>query len=314
MSNLQTSPARALQPETKGLAYAGMAYGIWGLLFPLLMKLVSHIPAAEVVAHRVIWSVPIAAGVLIWLGRTADIRAALRSPRTLLMACITAALITINWGIYVWAIAVNRTVEAALGYYINPLVTVAIGALVLGEKLDRAQLVAIGLALIGVALVALDTGGLPWISLVLAVSFAIYGYLRKTLPIGPSQGFFLETMILLVAALPYVAWISAKGEGHFLSGGAYDTMLLLVCGPATAIPLLLYGFGAKLLRITTIGIMQYIVPTCLFLLAVFVFGEPFGWHRAAAFAFIWAALIVYTASLLLNRRVRPETILPPASS
>ncbi len=314
MSSLPPSSKPAPSAETRGFIYAGSAYLIWGCLFPLLMKLVAHIPSAEVIAHRVIWAVPIAAIVVLWLGRTADIRAALRSPRTLLMATITAAAVTINWGVYVWAISVNRTVEAALGYYINPLVTVAIGALIMGEKLDRLQLVAIALATIGVALVAIETGGLPWISLLLAFSFAIYGFLRKTLPIGPSQGFFLETMILLIPALPYVIWLAATGQGHFMAGSASDTFWLLVCGPATAAPLLLYGFGAKLLRITTIGIMQYIVPTGLFLLAVFVFGEPFGWHRAIAFAFIWVALIIYTASLLMKRRALTELPLTPASS
>jgi chloramphenicol-sensitive protein RarD len=314
MSSTQSSAATAPNPEARGFIYAGTAYLIWGGLFPLLMKLVAHIPSAEVIAYRVIWSVPIAAAVVIWLGRTADIRAALRSPRTLLMATVTAAAVTINWGVYVWAIAVNRTVEAALGYYINPLVTVAIGALIMGEKLDRLQLVAIALAAVGVALVAIDTGGVPWISLVLAFSFAIYGFLRKTLPIGPSQGFFLETMILLIPALPYVIWLAATGQGHFIAGNGSDTFWLLVCGPATAVPLLLYGFGAKLLRITTIGIMQYIVPTGLFLLAVFVFGEPFGLHRAVAFAFIWVALIIYTASLLMRRRPTPELPLVPPSA
>ena len=230
------------------------------------------------------------------------------------MASITAILITVNWGVYVWAIAENRTVEAALGYYINPLVTIAIGAIILREKLDRMQLAAIILAAIGVALVSVETGGLPWISFVLALSFATYGFLRKTLPIGPSQGFFLETVILMIVALPYLIWLASEGKGHFIAGGMQDTVLLLICGPATAAPLLLYGFGAKLLRITTIGIMQYIVPTGLFLLAVFVFGEPFGWHRAIAFAFIWAALIVYTSSLIFKRKPPVEvSARPPAA-
>lgn len=296
-----TTKSHALAPETRGFIYAGLAYGIWGGFFPLLMKLVAHMPAAEVVAHRVIWALPVAAGVLLWMGRTADVRAALRSPRTMLMAVVTAALITVNWGIYVWAIAVERTVEAALGYYINPLVTMAFGAFILREPLDKAKLTAIGLAVVGVVLVAIEAGGVPWISLTLAFSFAAYGFLRKTLPIGPSQGFFLETLILLVPALGYVAWLAAQGKDHFFAGTGEDILLLLVCGPATAIPLLFYGFGSKLLRITTIGIMQYIVPTGLFLLAVFVFNEPFTWQRGVAFGFIWAGLIVYTLSLLFNQ-------------
>src|SRR5690606_26721915 len=151
-----------------------------------------HIPPLEILAHRIVWSVPVAGAVLVVLGRTADIRLALRSPRTLLMAAVTAAIITVNWGVYIWAIAVDRTVETALGYYINPLVTVALGAFLLGERLDRLQRVAIALALVAVVVMTVDSGGLPWVSLVLAFSFAAYGYLRKTLPIGPSQGFFLE--------------------------------------------------------------------------------------------------------------------------
>lgn len=238
----------------RGFLFAASAFGLWGFL-PVFLKLVSHIPAVEVVAHRILWSIPIADAVLLALGRTADIKAALRSPRTLGMAALTAALISVNWGIYVWAIAVDRTVEAALGYYINPLMSVALGAIVLKEKLSRPQLVAIGLATIAVLILTVEAGGLPWISLALASSFAIYDFLRKTLPIGPSQGFFLEILILSVPSLAYVLWLALRGEGHFTPSEPGNMMLLILCGPATAVPLMLYGFGAKLLRITTIGLM-----------------------------------------------------------
>jgi chloramphenicol-sensitive protein RarD len=284
----------------RGFFFALSAYIFWGVQ-PLFMKLVAHIPAAEVVAHRVLWSLPIAGIVLLILGRTADVKAALRSPRTLVMAALTASIITVNWGIYVWAIAVDRAVETALGYYINPLVSVMLGAVLLGEKLKPLQIVAVGLAALAVVLLTVEAGGLPWVSLALALSFAAYGFLRKTLPIGPSQGFFLEVLILALPALAYVLWLQANGAGHFSAALPGDLTLLLLCGPVTATPLLLYAFGAKLLRLSTIGIMQYIGPTLILLMAVFVFGEPFGGVRAVAFMLIWAALVLYTWSMFANR-------------
>lgn len=284
----------------RGFFYALAAYTFWGVQ-PMFMKLVAHIPATEVVAHRILWSVPIAGVVLLALGRTADLKAALRSPRTLVMAAVTASLITVNWGIYVWAIAADRAVETALGYYINPLVSVVMGAVLLGEKLTAAQMAAIGLAALAVLILTVYAGGLPWVSLALALTFAVYGYLRKTLPIGPSQGFFLEVLILCLPALGYILWLQMHGEGHFLPSQPHDIGLLMLCGPVTALPLLLYAFGAKLLRFSTIGIMQYIAPSIVLLTAVLVFGEPFGGVRAAAFGLIWIALAIYSWPLIFGR-------------
>ncbi|MBX3581412.1 MAG: EamA family transporter RarD [Rhizobiaceae bacterium] len=285
---------------TRGFFFALAAYGLWGFL-PVFLKLVSHIPAFEVVAHRILWSIPIAGAVLLALGRTADIKAALRSPRTLGMAALTAALISINWGIYLWAIAADRTIEGALGYYINPLMTVALGAVFLGEKLGRAQILAVCLAVAAVLILTFEAGGLPWISLALASTFAVYGFLRKTLPIGPSQGFFLEILLLSVPALAYVIWLAIRGEGHFVPLEPENILLLILCGPATAVPLMLYGFGAKLLRISTIGIMQYIAPTMIFLIAVFIFDEPFSVWKMAAFVLIWIALAIYSWSMFFAK-------------
>jgi len=276
------------------------AYSLWGFL-PLFLKLLEHMPAAEVVAHRILWSLPIAAAVLLALGRTADIKAALRSPRTLGMAALTATIISVNWGIYVWAIAANRAVEASLGYYINPLMTVALGAIFLGEKLSRAQVAAVGLAILAVLVLTFEAGGLPWISLAIASSFAVYGFLRKTLPIGPSQGFFLEVLILTIPALGYLVWLAMRGEGHFTLAQPENMLLLVLCGPATAVPLMLYGFGAKLLRISTIGIMQYSSPTVVFLIAIFLFHEPFSVWKMVAFVLIWIALAIYSWAAFSNR-------------
>lgn len=282
-----------------GFFYALGAYVFWGFL-PFYMKAVAHIPAAEVVAHRIIWSVPIAAALLIWMGRTADIGRALRSPRTLALGMLTAGLITINWGVYVWAIAADRTIEAALGYYINPLFSIFLGAVLLGERLTRAQIAAIGLAVIAVGVLTWEAGGLPWVSLVLAGSWGFYALAKRTLPIGPAQGFFLEVLILSGPALAFVAWLAIGGTGHFLVG-AVNTWLLLTAGFITAVPLILYANGAKLLTLSTIGIMQYIAPTMIFLIAVLVFREPFGQERMIAFVLIWSALALYSWSMLRER-------------
>ena len=264
--------------------------------------MIAHIPLLEVVAHRILWSVPIAAAVLVALGRTADFMIALRSRRMLAMAALTAALISVNWSIYLWAIMVDRAVEGALGYYINPLVNVVVGATLLGEKLDRWQIVAVVMAAIAVAVLTIDSGGLPWISLGLAFSFAAYGYFRKTLPIGPSQGFLLEVLILSIPSLAYVIWLAGAGESHFIERGWEDTLLLLGAGAVTAIPLLLFSFGARLLRFSTIGLMQYIAPTMVFLIAIFIFHEPFDMVKGFAFALIWAALAIYTWSMFSKPR------------
>ena len=305
MSAESASPAATGTPDnaTRGFLFALSAYLLWGVL-PLFLKMVDHIPAMEVIPHRILWSVPIAGAVLLALGRTGDIKAAIRSPRTLAMAALTASLITVNWGVYVWAIAADRTVETALGYYINPLMSIAMAALFLGEKLSRLQVVAIGLAVLAVAVLTVEAGGLPWVSLALATSFAIYGFLRKTLPIGPSQGFFLEVLILSVPSLAYVIWLAAHGESHFLASQPDDMLLLVLCGPATAVPLMLFGFGAKLLKFSTIGIMQYMAPTMVFLIAVFIFEEPLGASRLVAFALIWTALALYSWSMFSGRAAK----------
>jgi chloramphenicol-sensitive protein RarD len=297
---MTTDALTARDSATRGFFFALSAYLLWGFL-PFYMKAVAHIPAAEVVAHRVIWSVPVAGALLIWMGRTADIKTALRSPRTLAMGGLTAALITVNWGVYVWAIAADRALETALGYYINPLFSVFLGAVLLGEKLSRAQIAAIALAVAAVALLTWEAGGLPWVSIALALSWGFYAFFKKTLPIGPAQGFFLEILVLSIPAIAYIGWLGASGVGHFGRTGAADIWLLLGCGLVTAVPLILYANGAKLLRLSTIGIMQYIAPTMIFVIAIFIFHEPFSSTRAIAFAMIWAALALYSWSMFFRR-------------
>jgi chloramphenicol-sensitive protein RarD len=294
-----TTPAPQSGDTRAGFAFAVMAYLMWGFL-PLYMKALSHVPALEIIAHRILWSVPVAGLILIALGRTRDLGRALKSPRMVGMAAVTATLISINWGVYVWAIANDRALDAALGYYINPLFSVALGAVILREGLAPVQWVAVGLAAIAVAILTLSAGVVPWVALVLMTTFGIYGFLRKTLPIGPNQGFLLEVLLLSPPALAWLLWLGPSG--HVIAGSWTDTALLLGTGAVTAIPLMLYANGAKGLKLSTIGILQYIAPTMIFLIAVFVFDEPFGPARALAFPLIWAALILYTGSMISSAR------------
>ncbi|MGH1412864.1 MAG: EamA family transporter RarD [Pelagimonas sp.] len=282
----------------RGLAFAISSYFLWGFL-PLYLKLVSHLPAVEVVAHRVIWSVPVALVVLILLRRTKDLREALRNPRMLAMGCVTAALISVNWGIYVWAISVDRTVDAALGYYINPLFSVLMGAVLLGERPNRMQLLAISLAALAVLILFVAAPRPPWIPIGLMVSWGFYAYFKKSLPIGPNQGFMLEVLILSVPSMLYLIWLGPQGQ--FLNGG-YDSLVLMGCGLVTAVPLLIYANGAKLLRLSTTAILQYIAPTMIFLVAVFAFGETVDPARMVAFPLIWAALVIYSVPLVRQMR------------
>ena len=278
----------------EGFIYAFSAYFLWGTL-PLFLKLLEHMPAIEVVAHRAFWSLPVAGILLFYLGRTGDILPTLKNPKKMGVLFITATIISINWGIYVWAISVDRTIESALGYYINPLISVALGAMFLGERFTKAQLVALALATFAVVFLTIQSGVLPWVSLSLAISFAIYGFLRKTVDVGPTQGFLIEVLLLSVFAVPVFIWFQANGEGHFFEG-INNTALLIACGPVTAIPLILYAFGAKKLRLSTVGLMQYIAPTLIFLVGLFVFNEPFSKWQFVAFLLIWVALVIYSWS------------------
>lgn len=291
----------------QGLAFALTAYVLWGFL-PLYMKLLSHIPPAEVVAHRVLWSLPIAATLLILLGRTSDIKTALTTPKMLAMGCVTAALISVNWGFYVWAITSGHTLDAALGYYINPLFSVFLGAVLLGERPNRLQFAALALAFAAVVLLTLEAGKLPWVAIALFVTWGFYALAKKSLPIGPNQGFLLEVLILTPPAIGYLLWLGPSG--HFLAS-SYDTWLLLGCGGVTAVPLLIYANGAKLLRLSTIAVLQYIAPTMIFLIGVFVFKEPFDGARMIAFPMIWMALVLYSIAIFRNmqsaRKLAHET-------
>ena len=285
--------------ERQGFAYAVGAYAIWGLILPIYMKLLEHVSPFEIVAYRILWAIPFALLVLWWQGLLRGVWRHFSNPRTLVLAAVTATLISFNWGTYVYAIVSGQAIDAALGYYINPLVNVVLGAIFLGERPNRLQGVAIALAAAGVAIMTVKAGGLPWIAIVLALSFGTYGLLRKMVPVGASEGFFLEVAILALPSLALLLLL--PGPSRFLSNGT-EAAMLIGAGPLTAIPLILYAAGARLLHYTTIGILQYIVPTLIFLTAVFLFGEPFSFWQLVAFGFIWSALAVYTFAMLRSGR------------
>ena len=285
------------QDTSRGFAFALSAYLLWGFL-PFFMKALSHIPPSEVIAHRVVWSVPIAVLVLALRGELAGLWPMLKQPRVLAMGAATAALISVNWGIYVWAIGAGHALDAALGYYINPLFSIFLGAVLLKEKLSPRQMAAIGLAAVAVALLTFEAGKLPLVALGLTVTWGFYAYLKRRLPLGANQGFMLEILIMTPFALGYMIWMGTQGSGHFGAGSLADTVLLLACGLVTAVPLMLYANGAKGLRLSTIGILQYIAPTMILIIAIVAFKEPFGSAQMLAFPMIWAALALYTSALM----------------
>jgi len=290
MSSEFRSPART------GFYFALSAYGLWGLL-PLFWKTLENVPVLEVLAHRAIWSIPVACIILFAIGRTGDILPTLKDRKKLgiLLAC--SIIISSNWGVFIWAVTNERTLDAALAYYINPLISVCLGALFLGERFNRLQFSAILLATFAVLLLTFTGGEFPWISLFLAGSFAAYGLLRKTVDVGPAQGFLIEILLIAAFAAAYLIWLLANGEASFLSAPS-TTMLLVASGPATAVPLILFAAGAKRLRLSTIGLMQFIVPTMLFLIGVFIFREPLNQWQLMAFGLIWLGLVLFSWSAL----------------
>ncbi|WP_244631070.1 EamA family transporter RarD [Aureimonas sp. ME7] len=295
MSDPSPEPAR-------GYAYGVVAYLIWGLVLPIYMKLLAHVPALEVMGQRVLWSWVLTLGILVVSGKLSGLRPAL-TPRVLAILAVTACLIAVNWGVYVLAIATGHGLDAALGYYINPLVNVLLAAVFLGERLNRLQSAAVAIAAAGVLILTIENGGLPWVSLALALSFSAYGLLRKTVPIAATEGFFVEVTLLLLPALLISIWLVRGGTGHF-GTGAFETWLLVGTGVITAVPMILFSLAARLLRYTTVGLLQYIAPTLIALTSIFLFGEPFGLWQGVAFACIWGALALYSWSILRVRRAQ----------
>ena len=268
------------------------AYLIWGVL-PIYLRLLQGVPAADVLAHRILWTVLVVVVLISGLKGWERVRAALRQPRLLLMLLASAVCITINWGVYTWAILAGHAIDTSLGYFINPLVSVLFGVALLGERLGRLQWVAVGLAALGVAVLTIERGSLPLVFLALALSFGVYGLIRKQAAVDTATGLFVETLLLApMAAL----WVAHTPQG-FAGWPPVTTATLALGGLATAIPLLLFGLAARRLPLSTLGLMQYVAPTMVLLEAVLLFGEVLDPARLAAFCCIWAGLAVYTFSL-----------------
>lgn len=288
-----------------GTAYAVMAFVMWGL-FPLYFRQISAVPPLEVVLHRSVWSLLFVLALLLVLRRFGWLRDLLAQPRRLAPFMLSALLLSCNWLVYVYAVQTGRVVDASLGYFINPIVNVLLGVLVLHERLRRVQWAAVGLAALGVLWLTLQAGRLPWVALVLALSFGCYGLMRKTASLGALEGLALETLLLAPLALPLLAWWTLRGSGAMAQGDLELNAWLLIGGPLTALPLLLFAAGARRLPLATIGLLQYLSPTIQLGLGVWVFDEPFDLARLVGFAFIWAALLLY--SLDSWRAARPAVV------
>jgi chloramphenicol-sensitive protein RarD len=288
----------------RGLFYGLAAYGAWGV-FPIYLKAVKTVPVFEVLCHRVVWALAVLAVVIAVRGEMQGVLAALRNRRALLVLSASTVLIAINWLVYIFSVSHSRILESSLGYYINPLVSVLFGIVLLGERLEPLMKAAVVAAAAGVAWMAIDLGQLPWISLVLAFSFGLYGLLRKIAPVGPLIGLTVETILLAPLCAGYLAWSMTHGRSGFLSGGPSLRTLLLLAGPVTAVPLLCFAAAARRLPLTTMGFLQYVSPTLQFLIAVAVYGEPFSRGRASAFACIWVAVALFAFDSARRRVPEP---------
>ena len=284
----------------KGYLFALGAYGIWGFM-PVYIKLVRRAGPLEILAHRVVWSVVLVALLLAAMRRWAYVRALLRRPKAVAVIGFAAGLLAVNWGMYIYGVNTDRVVETALGYFINPLVTVVLGVTVFRERLRPAQWVAVGIGAAAVAVLTVDYGRLPYIALTLALSFAGYGLVKKRLRLPAAEGLLVESGVLALPAAAYLIWLGADGRGAFGHGVGF-TLLLLLAGAVTAVPLLFFAGAANRIPLTALGVLQYLTPTLQLGLGVLVFHEPMPPARLAGFGLVWVALIVFTADGLRQAR------------
>ncbi|MFF2923127.1 EamA family transporter RarD [Streptomyces celluloflavus] len=293
-----------MQPRSDqrtGLAYGFAAYTMWGLL-PLYWHLLAAASPSEILAHRMAWSLPVAVVILAVLRRWSWIGPLLRQPRRLALILVCAVVISANWFLYIWAVNSGHVLEASLGYFINPLVSIAFGVLVLRERLRPMQWTAVGVGTLAVIVMTLAYGKVPWISLGLALSFATYGLVKKGIKLDGIEGFSAETALQVLPALGFLIFLGTRGESAFASGGMGQALLLAGCGIATALPLICFGASAVRLPLTTIGMMQYLAPTFQFILGLTVFHEAMPAERWAGFALVWLALVVLTWDALRTAR------------
>jgi chloramphenicol-sensitive protein RarD len=290
----------------RGILAGLAAYTLWGL-FPIYWRLLEQDPAIEILAHRMVWSLVFIAILLTVQKEWPRMGKILRNRKTVMVYCLAAILLACNWYIYIWAVNNGYVVEASLGYFINPLVNFLLGVAFLGEKLRSGQVAAVILAGLGVVYLTVNYGSLPWISLALAGSFGTYGLIKKTAALESMHGFSLEMMVLVLPAFGYLLYRNAAGIGAFAHQGALITYLLVLAGPVTSIPLLMFGYAARHIPLSMLGFIQYITPTLQFLLGVFLYLEPFPKARLVGFCIIWAALLLYTLEgVWFNRKLRAQ--------
>jgi chloramphenicol-sensitive protein RarD len=294
-----STPGAARLPG--GLAVAIATYSLWGFL-PLAFKPVSHVPSATVVADRMLWSLLFVGVIMIVAGRLREVRAAFADRQTVRSMLISSLLLGGNWLIYVWAIESGQVLETSFGYFINPLANILLGVVLLGERLSRWQIVSITIAAIAIGIQAIGLSGIPFIALGLASTFAAYGYFRKTAKVSSAAGLMVETLMMAPVAAGYLAYTFIRDGGIGQHADPQTLMFLALTGPATAVPLLLFAFAVQRLKLTTIGMVQYIAPSIAFLLAIFVFGEPLNGLRLVSFALIWLSLVIFTADSVIRHR------------
>ncbi|HHY48541.1 MAG TPA: EamA family transporter RarD [Alphaproteobacteria bacterium] len=300
MASISTSEPSGKTLQS-GLLAGLAAYTLWGFL-PLVFKLVEHVPSAAVVADRTLFSLVLVGIILAAAGRLGEVRAALADGKTLRSMLTSSLILGVNWLIYVYAVESGQVLETSFGYFINPLANVALGMLLLGERLNRMQALAIGIAIIAIGIQAIGLAGIPVVALSLAGTFAAYGYFRKTAAVGSAAGLFAETLLLAPLALGYLAWTFIADGGPGPHADLMTVGLLALTGPATAVPLLLFAYAVQRLRLTTIGMLQYAAPSIAFVLAIAVFGEQLNPLRLLGFALIWVSLAIYSADSFMRRR------------
>jgi chloramphenicol-sensitive protein RarD len=301
-----------VQGDRRGLLLALLAYVWWGLS-PVFWKQLADLPALDKLAHRIVWTVVFVA-VLHTVGRTwGPVRTALADRRNRWAAATAGLLISVNWGVFIWAVAEDHVVDASLGYFVNPLVSVVLGVVVLGETLRRGQWLAVAIAAVGVAWLTVEAGGVPWIAVVLALSFGFYGLVRKQAPMGSLDGLTLETGVLVVPALVFLAVRAGAGEGTLAASDPGTTALLVLSGVVTAMPLLAFAAAARTVPLSTVGILLYVNPTLQFLVGAVVYDESVPAARLAGYVVVWCALGVYAAEGLRHHR-RSQLVMPQRSS
>lgn len=286
-----------------GGLYAIGAYALWGLL-PVYWKMLSHVPASQLICHRVLWSFLTLWILIMVSGQARNMLSALRKPGVMKAFIPAAVLISINWFLYIWSVNSGYIVETSLGYFINPLISVLLGVFFFGEKLRRVQWVSVFIAASGVVYLTIAHGSLPWIALTLAFSFAFYGLVKKKAPLGSLFGLTIETAILGIPAFFYLVWCGFSGTGAFLHHSMKSDLLLAGAGIMTSLPLLLFASAAVRIPLSQVGLFQYMAPTLQLLIGIFIYGEPFTRIRLIGFCIVWTALAIYVAEGILHSRQR----------